>query len=177
MRAFNAIASLGACVVVGVLLYVGSRAGTEAVSNDLHAYEASAMKSLEQGELNDAAAFVAQAMSIDPDHPPALNMLAFIAMHNGDFDVATDALNRSIAARPDAETYRLLAILQAKKGAHEDSITTVQTYLGDRMHDPQVRIIMAVNLYRMGQEDLALTLFNWNPALTAEERRVMIESF
>jgi len=132
---------------------------------------------LEINEYEAAAPYIANGMEIYPDHPPLLAMLGLLALQHGDVDIAKQALERAISIRPEFDAVYLLAAVQTKQGLYEDSIVTIQTYLANRMEHLQVRALMAVNLYRMGQEELALTLFNWDPSLSEDERRAVIEGF
>lgn len=149
----------------------------ESAPKSIQGYTNVARHLLEIGEHGAAAPYVAEAMRIYPDHPPVLAMLGLLALQNGDTDIAKQALERAITIRPEFDAVYLLAAVQAKQGLHEDSISTIQTYFADRMGHPQVRALMAVNLYRMGEEELALSLFNWDESLSVDQRRAIIEAF
>lgn len=145
--------------------------------NSIQGYANVARHLLESDMPGEAAPYVAEAMRIYPDHPPVLAMLGLLALQNGDTDVAKQALERAISIRPEFDAVYLLAAVQTKQGLYDQSIATIQTHLTDRMDDPRVRALMAVNLFRMGEEELALSLFNWDPSLSEDERRAAIEAF
>lgn len=149
----------------------------ETAPKSIQGYTNVARHLLEIDQPAAAAPYIAKGMEIYPNHPPLLAMLGLLALQNGDTDVAKQALERAIAIRPEFDAVYLLAVLQAKQGLHADSITTVQAYLPHHQEHPQVRALMAVNLYRMGEEELALSLFQWDPSMTREQMIETIESF
>lgn len=149
----------------------------ESAPRSIQGYANVARHLLEADMPDEAAPYIAEAMRIYPDHPPVLAMLGLLALQNGDTDIAKRSLEHAIAIRPEFDAVYLLAVIQAKQGLHDESIQTITTYFQNRMEHPQVRALMALNLYRMGQRDIALSLFRWDPSLTEEQMVKVFESF
>ncbi len=132
---------------------------------------------LETGDLARAAPYLSKAIEIYPDHPPVLAMAGLLALQQGDAEQAKKLLNHAIAVRPEFDAVLVLVMVLAKEGQYLESLSTIQQYLAERTEDPRVRYLMAVNMYRMGQEEVALSMFSWDTSLSREDLIREIDAF
>ncbi len=71
----------------------------------------------------------------------------------------------------------LYAVTLTKLGRYEESIAAVRRYLANDMFYPEVKIVMAVNYWRLGQEEEARKYFDFVKDRTDEEKIELINKF
>jgi tetratricopeptide (TPR) repeat protein len=81
-------------------------------------YELAAV-ALKYGLEDEAVKYLEYALSLDGNHQPSLFLLASLKLKRKDHAGAEDLFLRSLAVKPDAETYTRLGMVYRETGAHD----------------------------------------------------------
>ncbi len=127
---------------------------------------------------NNAQIEALKAFDIYPDHPRVLNLLGKLEMASGNFRQAEQFFIRSIALKPTLpESHKLYVRALSKQGRHEESVTRLVSYLKIAPLDPELRYLMAFNLYKLGRLEEATNYFDWRQDISYEEKIKLLEKF
>ncbi len=134
-----------------------------------------------RGELDKAREFSDKGMAIYPDYPPLLKIVTLIAFTQGDIDTADKAITKAVELAPGVLDHRILnALILSKKGKYKESLNEISIIIRKnpmREYRPEIRQIIAINLYKLGMVEEAKKYFDWDKSKTEEEKIKIIEDF
>ena len=116
------------------------------------------------------------AYNIDKNHPRILILMGRIALHDRDLELAEKLFLKAVRLRPEyPEGNKMYAYTLAIQGRYAESMAWV--YAQRNSDDPQIRALMALNLYKLGRIDEAKQYFDWRDDLTEPEKIKLLEDF
>ena len=116
------------------------------------------------------------AYNIDKNHPRILILMGRIALHDRDLELAEKLFLKAVRLRPEyPEGNKMYAYTLAIQGRYAESMAWV--YAQRNSNDPQIRALMALNLYKLGRIDEAKQYFDWRADLTEPEKIKLLEDF
>ncbi|MEK7154178.1 MAG: tetratricopeptide repeat protein [Patescibacteria group bacterium] len=121
-----------------------------------------------------------KAVELSPKIPLAYSNLGRLYYSSEEYDKAAEALEKAIglySIRPKPTDIFLYALSLIKARRYDDSIKTVNRYFSNDMDNSQVRFILAINYFKMGNLAEARKYFDWNPGKTDAEKIKILRSF
>lgn len=79
--------------------------------------------------------------------------------------------------RPRAEDVVDYALVLAIREKYEESLFVIQKYYGGDFKDPELRLVLAVDYYKLGKLDEAKKYFDWNPTLREEDKIKLLKEW
>jgi tetratricopeptide (TPR) repeat protein len=132
------------------------------------------------GNYDLAKAAFLKAIELSPKIPLAYSNLGHLYYGSEEYDKAAEALEKAIGLytiRPKPTDIFLYALSLAKTKRYGDSIEIVNRYFSNDLGNSQVRFILAINYFKMGNLAEARKYFDWNPGKTEAEKIKILRSF
>jgi Tfp pilus assembly protein PilF len=146
--------------------------------NSVSGHTALAGVYFDEQEFQSAAEQVRLAAAIYPDDPYVLNQLGILSAYRGDYQSASKYFAKSFKINPlQGVNLIFYARSLTKLGRYEESIAVLQKYLSEEQNAQQVRFTLAVNYWRLGNQQEAKKYFDGVPADTLEEKIRLVEGF
>lgn len=131
-----------------------------------------------QQNIHEAKTYAEQAAQIYADDPELFLLRGKIALIENNLEDAERYFLEAVRGSPrTSDPYFYYALALAKREKYEESFTIARQAFQQFPDNPQVRFLMAVNLFKLGRTAEAETYFDWNPALSREEKIRLLEEF
>lgn len=147
----------------------------------VQSYAYYAKVNVDYGRQQEAIDLVTDGLKITRLHAPLHHVAAVIALGEGRLDIAEQAVNAAAELHPDITTDLLRATILAKRGAFQESLDLLRTGPWYSDTDHRMRVLLALDLWRLGRREEAEAYFDWDAYLpekmTREEKVHMIETY
>lgn len=121
-----------------------------------------------------------KAIELNPEIPLAYSNLGRLYYGAGEYDKASEILARGIglySIRPKPTDIFLYALSLVQTKRYNDSVNVVNKYFFNETNNSQVRFILALNYFKMGNIAEAKKYFDWNPNKTEAEKIKILKAF
>ena len=141
-------------------------------------YTGLAQLALKEGNILEASRKINAGMKIYAHHPALLEAAALASAFQNDYDSSKKFIEESILLNRDSRAaYSIYAIVLAKQGKYRESLAVINTHLHDWVDQEDVRFLLAVNYWKLGNSTEAKKYFDWAGNLSEQEQIRLIESF
>lgn len=133
----------------------------------------------QEGKYQDAKLLFMKSDKLDPTHFPTFRNLAVAFYLTGEYEKANDLYSEAIPksyGRLSLKDFAFYASSLAKSKRYQESIEVIKRYIQDESI-PEIRYLLAVNYYRLGNIDKAKQYFDWNPNMSFGQKIAAINVF
>lgn len=131
------------------------------------------------GQLNDSYVQAQAGYTIYQKHEPLINLLGKLEFIKGDYNKSLEYFTEAIKLNNNRfENHQFYSYSLTKLGRYNNSIRYIEDQFRKHPDDNELRFIMAVNLYRMGNKKEALSdKYKWTNKLNLIERERTLTEF
>ncbi len=143
-------------------------------------YDLAAGLAYNEGNFELAKISLERALTLDQTYVEGLLNLARVYFVLGEYENSLGAVENIFempSPYPRVEDKLLLIMVLSKLGRYQESLEAVGKYLANGLNYPEVRMAMAVNYFRLGQEVEARKYFDAVTGETDEEKLRTIEAY
>lgn len=133
----------------------------------------------ENKQYEEAKRSLLKSAKIDPTFFPTFSTLAKVYFATGEIERAISVYNQIIPksfGKLHVEDYVLYALSLAKNKQYQKSIDVVKNFIGTE-NITEVRFVMAVNYYRLGDMEKAKSYFDWVTNVSESEKIRMVSEY
>ena len=118
-----------------------------------------------------------RAIEIRPKLPLSYSNIAKLYYKTGNYDKAEEALRNVVVLYPKPDDAMLYALTLAKLRRYNDSLGIVDRFFKDNLSNSQIKFILALDYYKLGNLAEARKYFDWNPRKTDAEKIEILKDF
>jgi protein O-mannosyl-transferase len=153
------------------------RSMTNDAPQSMHGHIWLARYLITQERFAEARDSVDRARAIYPAHHLVQGAHAAVLANEKKYEEAKKAIQRAIVLKPESSSYFFYAMLLTRTGQYQDSQDVIDAFLKSRGGRSDVKFLSAVNYWKMGNREKAREYFDWNPALSLEEKHHALETY
>ncbi len=118
-----------------------------------------------------------KAIEIRPKLPLSFSNIAKVYYKTGDYGKAEEALRNVVNLYPKPEDVILYALTLSKLKRYAESTEVIKKYFSRDLANSQVRLVLAINSFKVGNLDEARKYFDWNQSKSEAEKIEILKDF